>query len=207
MPGDLSKVLLYHITSVHNLPGIIRDGVLYSDAEMVGRGHSVSGYSNIKQRRLTQIRVDSCGGRYVGEFVPFYYCPRSPMLYTLNQGNVPGKPAGCQREIVHLVTSVDRMIALGQRWAISNGNAGSFVADFSSELDALDTLKWEIINSNQWGGTRIHFKQAEFLVADRVPWSSIRGVGCYNSEVASMAKDFIGGAATPVVVIKPGWYY
>lgn len=54
---------------------------------------------------MTQTRVDCCGGRFVGEFVPFYFCPRSPMLFTVNRGNT-GRPLGCQRAIVHLVSTL-----------------------------------------------------------------------------------------------------
>ena len=52
---------------------------------MAQRNPTVIGYTHIKERRMKQIRVACCGGRFVGEFVPFYYCPRSPMLFTTNK--------------------------------------------------------------------------------------------------------------------------
>ncbi len=74
------NVLIYHITDVANLPGILAEGGLHSDVAMAQRNPTVIGYTHIKERRMKQIRVGCCGGRFVGEFVAFYYCPRSPML-------------------------------------------------------------------------------------------------------------------------------
>ena len=107
------QVLIYHITDVENLPTILIEGGLHSDAIMAQRNSTVIGYAHIKQRRLTEIRVPCCNNRFVGEFVPFYFCPRSPMLYAINQGNT-GRPAGCQDTIVHLVSNVGTAVGLGR---------------------------------------------------------------------------------------------
>jgi ssDNA thymidine ADP-ribosyltransferase, DarT len=100
---------------------------------------------------LKQIRVARCGGRFVGEFVPFYFCPRSPMLFTTNKG-ATGQPAGCQRTILHLVSRVSVGISLGRAWAVSDGNAGAFHTWFDSTLDAIKTLDWEAIRATDWRG-------------------------------------------------------
>jgi ssDNA thymidine ADP-ribosyltransferase, DarT len=89
MPRTPANTCIYHITDVANLPRILQSGGLYSDAALAAVGGPAQqiGYGHIKQRRMTQYRVDCCGNRFVGEFVPFYFCPRSVMLYTINQGN------------------------------------------------------------------------------------------------------------------------
>src|SRR5512147_2433514 len=108
-----AQIPIYHITDLGNLSDILNDGGLHSDAVMAQRNPTVIGYSHIKQRRLTQITVPCCRNRFVGEFVPFYFCPRSPMLYTINKG-ATGLPPGCQATIVHLVSNVGAAIGLGQ---------------------------------------------------------------------------------------------
>ena len=150
MTSRPEDVLIYHITDIANLPGIIASG-LQSDAVMVQSGqHSVIGYDHIKLRRLQQIGVDCCGSRYVGEFVPFYFCPRSPMLFTVNMGNT-GKPKGCQSDIVHLVSSVGIGMGLQRQWAFSDGNAGAFHTDFYNDITKLADLDWSAINAKYWG--------------------------------------------------------
>ncbi|HEX7153482.1 MAG TPA: DarT ssDNA thymidine ADP-ribosyltransferase family protein [Thermoanaerobaculia bacterium] len=49
--------LIYHITDVENLPAILTDGGLYSDAVMSQRHPTLIGHNHIKERRLTEIRV------------------------------------------------------------------------------------------------------------------------------------------------------
>jgi hypothetical protein len=78
MARDPKQVLIYHITHIDNLPGILKDGGLHSDAAMAARDPKLIGYTEIKKRRLNEIHVPCCGYHYVGDFVPFYFCPRSP---------------------------------------------------------------------------------------------------------------------------------
>jgi hypothetical protein len=200
------QILIYHITDVENLPGILAAGGLRSDTAMAEHSPAVIGYGHIKQRRMTQIRVDCCAGRFVGEFVPFYFCPRSPMLFTVNRGNT-GRPPGCQRTIVHLVSSLAAGINQNRPWAISDGNAGAFHAAFSSELAALGGLDWAAIRATQWQG-RTHEKSAEFLLADFFDWTGFHAVGCYNTETAQRVQSMLTHSAhRPAVSVEPTWYY
>ena len=181
-----AQILIYHITDVTNLSTILTDGGLHSDAVMALRNPTVIGYSHIKQRRLTQIRVPCCNHRFVGEFVPFYFCPRSPMLYTINQG-ATGLPQGCQATIIHLVGNVDTAVGLGQAWAISDGNAGAFHTSFDASLGALNGLDWPAIRASNWQG-KTHEKSAEFLIEKFFPWTCIQQIGCHNSTVEQQGQ-------------------
>ena len=131
--GSRSRETLSFITSrtFEILPSILKDGGLHSDAVIAERDPRLIGYSEIKKRRLNEIHVPCCGFHYVGDFVPFYFCPRSPMLFTVNKGNT-GHPPGCQRSILHLVSTVADGLATGKPWAISSGNAGAYHTTFES---------------------------------------------------------------------------
>ena len=80
---------IYHITHVDNLRGILDAGVLWSDKERIRRNQEcrLVGMSTIKQRRLTELSVTCHPKTNVGDYVPFYFCPRSIMLYILHMGN------------------------------------------------------------------------------------------------------------------------
>ncbi len=82
---------IYHIVHVDRLPSIIADGFLWSDAEIIHRNPrgSAIGMNAIKHRRLSQLRLTSHPALHVGECVPFYFCPRSVMLYLIHQANHP----------------------------------------------------------------------------------------------------------------------
>lgn len=206
MPLRPEERLIYHITDIENLPSILAQGGLLSDAVMSGRDPTIIGYDHIKRRRLTQIRVRCCDNRFVGEFVPFYFCPRSPMLYTINQGNT-GRPPGCQKTIVHLVSRVRSALALDRPWAVSDGNAGAFHTTFDSTLQAIDNLDWKAIEARSWAAC-IHQKQAEFLVADFFPWAAFHEIGCYDAAAAAAVEEIIANQNhRPKVSVKLGWYY
>ena len=102
-PPDRPK--LYHITHVDNLRAIVADGALVSDAELIRRGGPAQaiGMSEIKRRRVEELEVGSHPGTKVGDYVPFYFCPRSVMLFVIHRANHPDLTyRGGQECIVHL---------------------------------------------------------------------------------------------------------
>lgn len=208
MPRDLTKTYIYHITDVTNLTKIIGNGGLLSDVAISKAGGPavMIGHDHIKVRRMTQYRVPCTGNRFVGEFVPFYYCPRPPMLYVMNRGGT-GLAAGGQTTVVHLISTVHLGTESGRPWAISDSNAGSAYAQFYSETDKLDLLNWEAIGARYWQEVTTA-KQAEFLVADSFPWERILGIACHNATVGERVKTLLTPVAhKPQVLIKPNWYY
>lgn len=81
---------IYHISHVSNLSSILKGEALLSDRLMITRGgpSATIGMSVIKQRRLN-LRVHCYDDGFVGDYVPFYFCPRSIMLYVIHCGNSP----------------------------------------------------------------------------------------------------------------------
>lgn len=87
--------LIFHITHVDNLPKIIEAGGLRCDrlrAQSTDAAVCIA-HQHIKDRRAR--RAVPCAARgFVSDYVPFYFAPRSPMLYTINRGNVEGYTQG-----------------------------------------------------------------------------------------------------------------
>lgn len=83
------NTLLYHITHVCNLPNIIKSGGLWCDKKRVGKGFDSTNiaHADIKERRL-KIPVPLYSGTTLANYVPFYFCNRSPMLYSIHTGYV-----------------------------------------------------------------------------------------------------------------------
>ena len=86
---------IYHIVHVDRLPSIIIDGWLWCDADIAQRAPpgTTIGMNSIKQRRLTQLALTSHPDLHVGDCVPFYFCPRSIMLYLTDQASEALKAA------------------------------------------------------------------------------------------------------------------
>lgn len=206
---------IYHITSVDNLPGMA-DGTLWSDAERIRQGFpcTLVGMNEIKRRRIEELEVDCHPGTRVGEYVPFYFCPRSIMLYLLYRGNSPGLTySGGQRPIVHLRadlrTVVDWADAEGRRYAFTKGNAGTRYTEFFDEITRIGELNWGAIEARDWRDPDVkEGKQAEFLVERSFPWRLVELVGVIGPREAEAVVAATRRAAhQPTVEVKPAWYY
>jgi hypothetical protein len=211
---DRPKV--FHITHVENLPGIMQAGCLWSDAKRIelGLACELVGMAGIKARRLHELAVKCHPSTKVGEYVPFYFCPRSIMLYILHMGNHPELTyrAG-QGPLVHLVADLMATIewATGhlRRWAFSNRNAGTFYADFYKDPSDLDRLNWDAIQTSDFSSPDVKDgKQAEFLLHESFPWELIERVGVRDSTVADRVRKVLGGGSRqPEVRVQADWYF
>lgn len=206
---------IYHITHLENLPQIV-GGALWSDAQRIDRElHcKIVGMSTIKRRRLEELEVGCHPGTKVGRFVPFYFCPRSIMLYLLHLGNHPDLDyKGGQTPIVHLEADLHAVVdwanANKGRWAFSRGNAGARYAEFSNDLGRLDELNWSAIAENQWRDPLVkEGKQAEFLIEDSFPWELVECIGVFDARRKAEVLAVLDGAThIPPVVVKRNWYY
>lgn len=213
MPPPHPKI--FHITHLKNLPGIV-DGQIWSDAKRLSQNLACTlvGMSEIKRRRLEELRIPCCGNRFVGEFVPFYFCPRSIMLYLLHRGNHENlNYTGGQSPILHLQADLTSVIhwANDQRrlWAISRGNAGSRYRSFFANWNQLDELSWDAIAANDWKDPIIkEAKQSEFLLLDSFPWALIESIGVISDARRNAVLEAIANAThQPPVFVKPEWYY
>lgn len=207
---------IYHITHVDNLPAIIAAGELRSDALVAAAGGPASmiGMSEIKRRRLEELEVKSLADVMVGQCVPFYFCPRSVMLYIIRQANHPELTyRGGQGPIVHLEAELREVLAWAQSqerpWAFSLSNAGAYYTQFRSDAARLHEVNWEAVAAQDWRAADIkEAKQAEFLVLNTFPWSLVRQVGMRSHTVATRVQQALAGTVNPPrVTLQPAWYY
>ncbi|EJW10756.1 hypothetical protein A33M_4092 [Rhodovulum sp. PH10] len=215
MPQPPAHPKIYHIVHVDRLASIIADGCLWSDAVMVGRqgAGTTIGMSTIKARRL-RLPVWCHPGTCVGDFVPFYFCPRSIMLFVIHCANAEELTyRGGQGLIVHLEFDLRRVVAwaeeTGRRWAFSLSNAGATYTQFGSDLDQLDEVNWPAVHNRDFRSADVkEGKQAEFLVHESVPWSLIERIGVQSQGVAQQVFNTIRGIDhNPRVEIRGDWYY
>ncbi|WP_379069227.1 DUF4433 domain-containing protein [Mesorhizobium sp. UC22_110] len=206
---------IYHIVNWDRLSSIVATGKLLSDSEIVKRqlpGTTI-GMGSIKARRL-QLPVKCYSNATVGQFVPFYFCPRSVMLYVIHCANSPELTyRGGQGPIVHLECDLNKVIqeldAVEHSWAISSSNAGAAYSGFWRDKAKLSDLNWNHIAANKWQEAAIkEAKQAEFLVYKSFPWRLVDRIGVQNQATFNAATNAISQAAhKPAVVIERNWYY
>lgn len=211
-----ARLKLYHITHVDNLRTIKADGELRSDAAIIARGGPVQavGMSGIKRRRVEELEVACHPGTKVGDYVPFYFCPRSVMLYVIHRANHPELTyRGGQEPIVHLEANVHAVIQWAERtrtrWAFSLSNAGAYYTEFRSRLEELDQLDWPAIAATDFRPAEVkERKQAEFLVHGRFPFDLIERVGVRSAAVQARAAAALAGTGRqPPIEVRQEWYF
>ena len=211
-PWRGNATALYHITHVENLASIARNGVIRCDRGCSTRGVSpVSvAYGDLKSRRAAwPVRVAKRGT--LADYVPFYYAPRSPMLYAIHGGFVAGYDGG-QAEVAHLVLAAED-IARDGAFVITDGHAATPLTDQYDSLDDLDQVSWDVMDSRWWNdtdedGDRKRRRQAEFLAWSSVPFEAVRMIGVMTATVAEQVRRALADAAhLPEIVIRRDWYY
>lgn len=204
---------IYHIVHIDRLASIVADDCLWCDAKMATRTSSGTtiGMNSIKERRLTNA-LNSYPDVCVGDCVPFYFCPRSVMLYVISQANhLELEYHGGQDPIVHLEADLRRTVAWAEqnkrRWAFTTSNAGSRFFDDYADLADLDKVDWNAVHARDWQACK-EGKQAEFLVEDSFSWEMVSRIGVNSKEIYAKVQRALHGAHhRPTVEVMPDWYY
>ena len=204
---------IYHIVHIDRLTSIIDQGCLWSDAAVQNRQLSGTtiGMSTIKSRRLTK-NLNSYPDLHVGDCVPFYFCPRSVMLYMFHMNNHPEITyRGGQQPIVHLQADLYRTAEWAnnnnKRWVFTNSNAGSFYFDDFNNLSQLNKVNWNSVQAIDWKDCREE-KQAEFLLEEQFPWVLVEAIGVYSQTQYQQVRSALNSAThKPSVSVQRNWYY
>lgn len=204
---------IYHIVHIDRLSSIVGVAEIFSDALVSGNcieGTTI-GMDEIKRRRLEHQLV-SYPDITVGQCVPFYFCPRSVMLYVLYRANATDlRYRGGQEPIIHLEFDLEHVIAWAdsreRRWLYTLSNAGSNYFEERTDLQQLDELDWPAIRARDWQGCK-EGKQAEFLIENSLPFSLVERIGVYSGQIERCVRgELLRSSHRPKVEVIPSWYY
>ncbi len=215
---------IFHITAVANLTSIVANGGLRCKNVLTQRGlqYGNIAYQNIQARRAAKVVTVRPGG-VIHDYVPFYFAPRSPMLFTINNGNVPGCP-WTQEDIVHVETTVEHIAGRQLGFVFYDMNAALGVARPYNSIQDLDKVAWDLITENPrldgyckfWQSIhsnpryvdRMEKRQAEFLVHGTVPLDLVVRIGVFDVGRRAQVMQALGAlAATVPVEVKRDWYF
>jgi len=173
-------------------------------------------YCNIAHATIQDRRAQTvvpCGpGGYLHDYVPFYFAPRSPMLYAIHCGNVEDCTAS-QADIVYLVSSAESVAASELEFVFTDGHGIMELSDFYDNLANLGEVDWDVMKAKYWADTlddpdRKRRRQAEFLVYQEFPWDRIETIAVMNNETRTQVEEIVSGSAQkPPISVERRWYY
>lgn len=205
---------IYHITHYKNLSSIINhDGLFCDNASEKDEIKPVCiGHRDLKERRARHMVSISPGG-FLADYVPFYFAPRSPMLYVNYKRSVSGYTEG-QKPIVHLVSSAESVDNDGKlNYIFTDGHPVKRFTKFSCNLKDLDKVDWDLMKRRYWydidsDPDRMRRRNAEFLVQLFFPWRLITEIGVSNQEIANIVQSIVSRAVhKPQITVHCDWYY
>lgn len=212
------RALLYHFTHLDNLVSILRAGQLVADSFATGTGFATDvGDLAIKAaRRRRAVPIEPNG--VVADYVPFYFAPRSPMMYRIacdHRDAVPKRYPGGDDPLVYLVTSVDRLIDANADWVATDGNASARLTQFTNDVDRLpDLIDWPLMRERYWRDTdddldRERRRMAELLVHRRVTVDLLHGCAVRTTQRRGQVADLLTteNRVDLYLAVRPGWYY
>lgn len=204
---------VFHFTHIDHLPNIASHGLL-SDAVAQSRGLITAEVGNreIKERRrLRAVPIGPAG--CVADYVPFYFAPRSPMMYSIDRGNVPGYVGGID-PLAYLVTTIERLVEVGCRVLTTDRNAVLVLASFHEGFDSLDSsVDWPLMEATWWFNTvaeldRRERRMAECLIHGVVPWQAFTEVHVRTPERRAEVEQLLRADVIPGrVTVTPAWYF
>src|SRR5260370_9152952 len=129
------KDLIFRIAHVSNVPWILGNGLHCSNSSRVDPNYVQIGNGDIILRRATRIVPVAPGGT-LGDYVPFYFTPYSPMLLNIKAGRA-GVVQRPLHEIAILVSSLPEMRKQPIPFVFTDRHAVLEAAEFNTHLESL----------------------------------------------------------------------
>lgn len=216
----IDDIRIYRISHIENLPHILRFGITHrSSLEANPHFRSIGDQSLIETRNKTWVYVNNgnlmdmnCQEIKLGDFTPFYFGVRMPMLYVIQNGGNFVEKATHPEDIIYLKCSLKSIVDSGLNFYFSDGHATDKFTSFYDRTrinDLPSLLDWKAIQAPFWAGQENldlkRKKQAEFLVENDVPPKHIVKIGCFNQVAANRIEKY--GITFDRIAIVPAAYY
>jgi hypothetical protein len=206
------KALIFRITHIDNLPWLLRNGLHCAESRTLDPDFVSIGNAELIGKRFRR-GVPIPPGGTMGNYVPFYFSPKSPMLYNIRTG-YNGITQHPNEDIAIMVSSFEATRKAGATVIFTDRHAYTATAAWSGDpANLASMIDWNILRQHDFARNdsypdKMERYQAEALVHNHVPATALLGVGCVSDSVKSVIESQIRAAgATLNVVSRPGWYF
>ena len=205
---DYDKIYLFRITHIENVPHILENGITHVDSVNKNPDYVAIGDNSLINRRKFLFTPN---GKSLGEYIPFYFGIRMPMLYIVQNGyhNVIKRNPD---EIVYCISSVQKILELNIPFYFTDGHAVDAYSDYYDQdriSEINDIIDKKAINAKYWTDEKDldlkRRKEAEFLIEKDVPITGILGFAVYSEAANSKMTDY--GVDEDKVIIKKKFYF
>ncbi len=183
----------YRICHINNLSHILQNGLCTKHHPQASKDFiSIGNPDIIDVRDDTLVKIDGYGN--IGEYVPFYFTPKSMMLFNIITGyRAPVVPKLNKEEIIVFRSEIIELSKL-DRFFFTDGQANvTSITKHYNNLKKISNIDWDIIHNSDFKKVAADTDkqrryQAEFLVYHHVPISCIESISVYNDKAATFVK-------------------
>lgn len=209
----LEDVYVFRMTHIGNISHILQYGITHRTSLNANPDYiSIGDDSLINKRANAEVVISETYNKIIlGNFIPFYFWVRMPMLYIIQNGfhEVARRRP---EEIIYLVCSAVELSNNYNEIYFSDGHAVdrfSSVYDKTKLTDVLNLLDWNAIKSRTWSGIEDtdlkRRKEAEFLVKDDISPQFIKYYACYD-DITKRKLMYLGVEEAKIKIIPKGYY-
>lgn len=198
---------VFRLTHIDNIKYIMSKGLVRASSPLRDEN-----YVSIGDVQVIQVRKDrKFQGCQLSDFMPFYFGPRSPMLYVIQHG-YNGVRKVKPEDIVYCVVRIEDIIKNDIDCIFTDGHALSSLTNYyykSSLANLNNIVNYDDVYSTFWNieddPDLKRRKEAELLINEDLPAQYIRGIVVYNDK----AKEYLInlGVAAELIVVMPGYYF
>ncbi len=215
---------IFHITAETNLPSVLSAKALLCK-NILSRNRTryadiaYQSAQNTRSQKQVPVHPNGC----LHDYVPFYFAPRSPMLFAIHTGSVNG----CnyrQDQIVHLSSSVSRVVKSRIPFVFYNLSATCIDARAFNDLKDINEINWPLfyeqptldgyckywkddLDNPRWV-RRKATRGAEFLAYQAVPLSLVFQISVANDAALARVNAMCQAVNPQIPVrVKSEWYY
>ena len=194
---------------IANIPHVLKHGITHISSPNANKEYRPIGDGGLISSRATIPTID---GKTLGNYIPFYFWGRMPMLYVIQKG-YNGVQTVDPSDIVYIVSSVGRIMDTKMPFLFTSGHA---VNKFSWPFRDIDEIRnieeivdFAAIKEPNWNKEDDRDlkrrKEAEFLVEGDIPLEAIAGY-CVYDETARQNLLLLN-LTEKQVVIKKEFYF
>lgn len=196
----------FRITHIDNIPYIDSTGFVLANSQLASPCYTSIGDSSVIEKRKTNTQ-----GIDLTQYIPFYFGPRSVMLYVIQHG-YNGVQQQNAEDIVYTVIKIENLIKDRIECLFTDGHALSALTTFYTHehLTSLNSIvSYNDVYAKYWLDDDDldlkRRKEAELLVKEHLPSQYISGYVVYNAKAkATLASTGINESR---IVINPHYYF
>lgn len=198
----------FRMTHIDNIPQILLRGFVHATSLDADPNYiSIGDSSVIKVREQKIVRKDLT----IGDYIPFYFGVRSPMLFVIQRG-FNGVKQFPPEELVYCVIRIKDIITARIDCLFTDGHALNSITQYydGRELTRLDEIvrRKDVFASywvDEYDRDLKRRKEAELLIRDDLPPKFIKGFVVYNENVRDRLMGM--GVVADRIVVNREYYF